>query len=501
MAIISRFAGLVEAWSYAYGVNPGAPAALQVISGSQSAGTYTLVCRPGPDAGHDGVSTGPSTNTPVLVGLGANQETVTPSSVSTDQLGNILITATFANAHSSGDQVRSGTYGLQEAINYCNSVGGGSILISPQWRLGGGTNAIISAAVLPFAGNVDIQDVSTGGPNTAGNVPNSATQISAPTALTTAASTNGMITTATTGGSIPASGTYRLGVTYVDAFGGETLLSVDTASTATIAVGATSTNTITVTSPAAATGAVGYRVYMTAASGASLSEILYPVGNSAITGTAVAGAATPSFQIGTPVTITAIITGTATVPLNNSAFAFGTVSVPSGAPVVSYLPFAALSTIAAAATGTLASINLPTGFLNTLGRTIRFKGMYYVTTNGTAGTVTTQLTLASIFGVTSITPFTAASASIAASVLTINFEFDITMVTTATGATGTLECHGVVDYNIAGTAVGSVTMDSIHAASSTIDLTKQDTLSFSHLNTTVGTTASQLRLLTVEVLQ
>ena len=75
------------------------------------------------------------------------------------------------------------------------------------------------------------------------------------------------------------------------------------------------------------------------------------------------------------------------------------------------------------------------------------------------------------------------------------------MVTAATGATGTLECHGTVAYNIAGTAVGSLAMDSIQAVSSTLDLTKQNTLSIAHLNTTVGTTASQLRLLTVEVLQ
>jgi len=315
-----------------------------------------------------------------------------------------------------------------------------------------------------------------------------------------------MITTATTGGTIP-NATYRLGITYVDANGGETLLSTDTASTATIATTG-STSTITITSPAALTGAVGYRVYMTAASGATLTEILYPVGNSAITGTAVvvpAGSysnALPAFQIGTNVVINAVITGTAKVPAQSNAYAYASaITIPP--PIKSYPPFAALGTIAAAATGTLGEISFPAGFFNTLGRTVRFKGTYYVTTNGTGGTVTTQLILASVYGVTSITPFTAASSSVAASALTINFEFDITMVTAATGATGTLECHGTVAYNVAGGAspVGTIAMDALQAVSSTLDLTKQNTLSVAHLNTTLGTSASQLRLLTVEVLQ
>lgn len=503
MAVISKFAGFVDAWAYAYGVNREGPPPLQVLQGSTVAGTYTLTCRFAPTADPNAVSINPTVNASITVGIGSSEETVTPSSVSSDTLGNVFITATFANSHGAGDSVRSGTFGLQEAINAAAGATGGVVLISPQWRTGGGSQAIINAAVLPTAGNVTIQDNSTGGPQGASDIPGSVTPISAPTALTTATSTNGQITGNTTGGTIGASGAYRLGVTYVDQFGGETTLSVDTASTAVVTVSSGTTNSITVTSPAAATGAVGYRVYMTAASGASLTEILYPVGNSAITGTAASGTVLPAFQIGTPVTITAIITGTAKVPAQNSAYTAATVELPGAAPVTSYPPFTALGTIAAAATGTVGQINLPAGYLNTLGRTLRFKGMYYVTTNGTGGTVTTELILASVFGVTSIIPFTAASSSIAASALTVNFEFDITMVTAAVGATGTLECHGTVAYNVAGgtSPVGTIAMDAIQAVSSTVDLTKQNTVSIAHLNTTLGTSASQLRMLTVEVLQ
>ena len=505
MAIISRFGGFVDAWAYAYGVNPGAPAPLQVLSGSFVAGTYTLTCQNSKATGADSVNITPNVNSSILVGFGSNEETVTPTSVTQDNLGNLYITATFANAHGTGEQVRSGTYGLQEAINASAAAGGGVVLISPQWRAGGGTTTIIDAVGVNLPDTVTIQDNSTGGPGNAGDIPGSVTALAAPTALTTATSTYGQITGNTTGGTIGASGAYRLGVTYVDQFGGETTLSVDTASTAVVTVSSGTTNSITVSSPAAETGAVGYRVYMTAASGASLTEILYPVGNANITGTAISATASPlaAFQIGTPVTITAVITGTAKVPAQNSAYAPATVEVPANSPVVSYPPFTALSTIAASSTGTVGQVNFPAGFFNTLGRTVRFKGMYYVTTNGTGGTVTTELILASIYGVTSITPFTAVSSSIAASALTINFEFDITMVTAATGATGTLECHGTVAYNVSGgtSAVGTLAMDSIQAVSSTLDLTKQNTLSVAHLNTTLGTSASQLRLLTIEVLQ
>lgn len=504
---LTFFAGIYRALSYAYGIVADIPP-LQVDnpSGATSGATQTLTVANGTVELPDGTTISPlSTFAPVTVGTGNNADTVTPSAVSNStpqvyQSSNFTAT-TFAHAHGTGDRVSSATVGLQEALNAAQGAGGGIVIVDVAWYLNGGTAAIIAAATVHDT--VAIWDTSAGGPFVAASLlPTSTTPLAAPTALTTATSANGMITGNTTGGTIGASGAYRLGVTYVDAFGGETTLSVDTASTAVVTVSSGTTNSITVSSPAALTGAVGYRVYMSAASGASLSEILYPQGNAAITGTAASGntGALPSFAIGTPVTINAIITGTAKIPAQATAQVVAPAELPN-APYISYLPFTALGTIAAAATGTVGQVNFPAGALNTLGRTVRLKGMYYVTTNGTAGTVTTELILASVFGVTSITPFTAASASIAASVLTINFEFDITFVTTAVGATGTLECHGTVDYNIAGTAVGSVAMDSIQAASSAIDLTKQNTLTIAHLNTTVGTTASQLRLLTVEVLQ
>src|SRR5580658_1686641 len=106
MGIISRFAGLIDAAAYAYGITPDAPAPFQVISGSTTSGAYTLTCQNAKTSGPNAVNIVPSITTPILVGAGSNQETVTPTSVTFDGFGNILITATFANAHGAGDAVR-----------------------------------------------------------------------------------------------------------------------------------------------------------------------------------------------------------------------------------------------------------------------------------------------------------------------------------------------------------------------------------------------------------
>jgi hypothetical protein len=505
---LSRFSGQFNAFEFAYGVNP-IVAPLVAINGPAATGAGTLTLAYGYFTTADGtvVNYPLNTNAPIIVGL-IQSETVTPSSVSNTTpgiYGSPTVTATFTYLHGNGDEIRSGTVGLQEAINYCANVyGGGTVIVDARWALYGGTTAMLSAAVVPP--NVTISDVRNGIGSSGSNVPSSLTQLAAPTAVSTSAATFGLLTTATTGGAIPATSTYRLGVTYVDAFGGETTLSIDTNALATIATGAGATNVIQLTSPAALAGAVGYRVYMTAAAGGTLTEILYPVGNAAITGTQSTASSTvgpnalPSFQIGTPVTITAIITGTAKVPLAATAYASATIPT-FPAPVTSYPPFAALGTIAAAATGTLGSINFPAAFLNYVGRTLRIRGMAYATTNGTGGTITLEAILSSIVGVTSITPWSAVTSAIAGSVTVVNMLFDIEIVTASTGTTGTLEVHGQMSYNAAGTAVGSVSQDFVIAASSAVNLTLGLNLAIAHLNTTLGTTVSQLRQLTVEVIK
>jgi hypothetical protein len=161
MAIISTFAGRTSALAYAYGVETTAPAGLLVLAGSTGTGAYTLTCQPQKSTNPNKASCTPSTTTPITVGQGSNSETVTPTAVSSDTLGNILITATFSNAHGAGEMVRSGTYGLQEALNAVSGFGGGVVVLDGAWTQLGGTQAIFEAATVP--GKVSVEDLRTGG--------------------------------------------------------------------------------------------------------------------------------------------------------------------------------------------------------------------------------------------------------------------------------------------------------------------------------------------------
>jgi hypothetical protein len=195
--------------------------------------------------------------------------------------------------------------------------------------------------------------------------------------------------------------------------------------------------------------------------------------------------------IGASATITAVLTGTATEPVTGTAYP--RLAGSSG----SWPPFTALGTVASAATGTLGLINIPAGYLNVLGRSLQACGNGYATTNGTGGTITLKATVASISGVTTITPFSVVSPSIAASAIQVPIDFCVTVTTAATGSSGTLEVHGWVDYGVAGTAVGSLAQDTIFAVSSAIDLTKQDQIALTITPTTAGLTAAQLRQLSI----
>lgn len=438
----------------------------------------------------------------------ANSEVVTPSAI-VQTAGSCGVTVAPSNNHYTA-WLRSGTGGLQEAIN---ALGGSSATVYPaevildrNWyaQAANVPNTTPAAIIAAAAGNAGtfLVDFTTA-PNTyyvwdgvkyvasgaqpafQNNRVSSFTAVTAPTALSTAAATNGLITTATTGGTI-SNATYRLAATYVDGSGGETLISTDSASTATIATTGT-TSTISVTSPAAATGAVGWRLYVSAASGAAGSEILY---TPTCTGPSQQTVLKSVCAIGSTATVTAIVTGTATVPAISSAFP-RTTGYSNSFP-----PFAAGGVVATTATGTLGAINLPAGYLNTLGRSLMLCGNAFVTTNSTPGTLTFKTTISSIPGVTTITPISNVSGTTTASAQ-VPINFCVTLTTAATGATGTVEAHGWVDYGLAGTVVSSPTQDINFVVSSTVDLTKQDQIGFTFVPTTTGSTAFQLRQLTV----
>lgn len=487
MANRTRFAGMFNAADYAYGcAGISLPDAL-IVDAAAPAGTTTLTLAFGQTTLSDGTVLFPlSILAPINVGSGANSEQVTPTAVGNPTLPGYdlsTITAVFANAHGRGDPVSSATIGLQEAINDANARGGGVVFVTPVWASLGGTAAMLAAAVLPSNGSVLIQD-NRGLGMQFWQAKATGAAISAPAIATTS-----------TVASLAATGTWAASTThvrftYVTATGGETLAGSDYTFTPTLnkAIGGTG--------PAAATGAVGYRVYI------GTTAWLAPV--IAANGTVIQCGAIAAFQIGTSFSIaTLTATGAALVPVVSSAWATSLQPTFEVLPPFQTIspPTTDVGTISAATATPLADVNLPLGFLNYLGRVVRLTGTAVITTNSATGTLTINLLLYSVYGVTSITPFTVACPSTAMGAAVVNCEFEILMNTTAVGATGTVECHGFVHFSLAGTAVGTLAMDFIHAASSTVDLTKQNTLEISITTATVVPTAGLVRQLVVEVLQ
>lgn len=502
MSIISAFAGWYQARDYAYGGTQGGPA-LQVGIGNAAAGVGTITVITGATETTGGNPQSPiAVGTPITVGIGANAETVTPTAVTQATLGgsapgpgSITISATFANVHGPQEPVTSGTYGLQEAINAANGAGSGTVVVTKGWYDSGGTATILAAAVLPSNGQVRIYDQYLGAWWT--NQGNSFTVLSAPSAATssTVASLTGVTGTWT------AAATYVL-FTYVNANGGETLASATYNFTATVSLA------IGGTGPAAATGAVGYRVYI----GANATTQCYLVTVSAANSQSGAAGVVQcgpiaAFKIGTSFSVATATTSATSLPPLVQSTAFGA-SVPAIAaspnmvqPFQTVLgPFAATSTVTAGTAIEWGHVNLPTGFLNQIGRTIRLKLYGYYTPVSTATLIIT-VALQSVYGTTTTTIFTVTTPA-SSGTSAANIVGEIIIRTATTGSAGTIECHGTLTYGGAtGTAGLMVSAgDSVQAVSSAANLTTQDILVVSINSGAANLTTSQLRMMIVEVL-
>lgn len=179
------------------------------------------------------------------------------------------ITGSFSFAHAASQnpyQVRSGSFGLQEAINDAALAGGtatsatvgGAVTVGPNW---GGTDAILYAAV-PFS-NITIIDKRRGVPQY-WNLASNTTVLAVPTALTPQAacdSTHQFCSDSTVAGSASWGGTVHGCVTYVDIMGNESVCSTDASFTSV------ASKAIDVASPAASAGAVGWRLYLSTSGG------------------------------------------------------------------------------------------------------------------------------------------------------------------------------------------------------------------------------------------
>lgn len=145
---ITRFAGIYNALDYAYGVPGSSPAGLKVSVGNAVTGIQSVTLDFGYTTLSDGTRIFPlSTNAAVMVGT----EIVTPvstSCLSPTVYSTCQITANFTRVHGPGDNVASGTYGLQEAINTAHILGG-AVVIDGKWVVAGGTQGMIDSATIP----------------------------------------------------------------------------------------------------------------------------------------------------------------------------------------------------------------------------------------------------------------------------------------------------------------------------------------------------------------
>jgi hypothetical protein len=244
-------------------------ATIQVAGATGGIGGFTL-----PDGTVFDPSIISATLSPIIVDYGqTNQETVTPTamSVGTCSPGNLgiggtvvclSITASFSNTHGQNAVVIDGAFGAQTAANMAQRYGGGTVVIDAAWAQLGGTNATLTA-MIPYQ-LVSILDNRFGLSQPWVTSQTISTILAAPTTLTSTTVGFGINGANTTGGTYTGTSTYHYCIAYVDIMGNEGPCSADF-SAATAGTG--TTNQIGVKAPAASTGAVGYTVYISLAAG------------------------------------------------------------------------------------------------------------------------------------------------------------------------------------------------------------------------------------------
>lgn len=505
----TSFNGVRNAFDYAYGVQP-AVGPLRVDVGNTATGAASVTLAFGQITLADGTLVMPlSVNAPVTIGIGVNAETVTPSAVScgTPQIySTCSFTATFANLHGTGDIVSSGTFGLDEAINAARGKGG-AVALTGEWNFLGGTNATIAAA--PTYSNVYVQD-NRGLVGINYSVqPSTLTLLAGPAVLTSSTVASGTAT-----GTWTAADTFFC-VTYVDELGGEGPCSptYDVTLTASVAVN------FTATAAPASTGAVGWRAY----AGASYAlAYLLPITSanctlttleSVINACAIGQAAVfPTANTTTtqlkPAPATPLAAANNIVPQGHTTFAYQPTGQNPAAFQSNFGPFPAVSGGSTAGqVVVLGTTQLPTGYLNTIGRTLRLSGKAIV---ATAATTTTPSILVKLgwpggdtagVGVAVCTMTTTSAMTVAG---TYNYPFSCTLTTNASGVTsvGTIQPDGWMDFAIqGGTTAAVASVDTGTAAIGSLGLQLQDTVYVYFTGATSTTSSLQLMDLHVETLQ
>ena len=502
----TAFGGRRIAIDYDFGgVGPNVPQSLSITGGPYASGVQTITIAFGYVTAGDGTSFCPlATNALINVGAGSSIETVTPSAVSCSGAYNsTTITANFSNVHGQGEIVTSATYGLQEAIDIQASAGGGLVDLSPGWTSAGGTNATIALAV-PVS-SVTLEDLRGPYFKYYTTQPTTLTSLAVPATLT---SSTVVFAAAPVG--TWANSAYYFCVTYVDILGGESPCSLTYTQTPTLDYSAT------ITSPPASAGAVGWRFYAGITSVAL--AYLAPITSANCTLTTLE-TVVPACAIGSngvflaPPLTTGLLSPSAIVQVTNvnnpvmqghTTFAYQPSAVPSPGFQTEFGPFGTALTATASDKTQLGAVNLPAGYLNSIGRTLRIKGKIKggVTTTGYLNIVAGLMWAGGGTAGAPVTACTIVDSAATFTTGTVAIPFECTLDTNAVGATavGSATASG---WAIAGAAavLGVAWTDNSTAAVGSLGLFAQDTLMIYVIPTTEDVTTAQLIQLTLETLQ
>jgi hypothetical protein len=452
-------------------------------------------------------------------------ETVAFNSVSCTTGGGVssVCTLSLANSNTHSSYIlRSGTCGLREALNDLGA-NGGEVIIDQRFYDDGCTAATITGLTVgsssPAIGTAGLQDnqyihdISNGQDTWYNLQPSTLTTISAPTtsANLTCATTAGLVCqSATTGGTWPNSAEY-VGEVYVDYLGGWSASST----TATLTPGASGTGVLQFNSPAATAGAAGWLPF----GGLTYNSASYmlPVTSSVCT-LSTQFTAYPVCAIGATATVTTPVTTTSLNPQyggiaaaynpnpqSHTTFAYRPSQRPGYQFQLNYGPFTACPALTAGQLCVVGTIQLPTGFLTTLGigGTVRFS-FDVSNTLTTPGTVTgVDVEIGNITNFSTGTPKVVCTLLDPTSTGTANVKYheECDWTVNALTSTGSIMPGGFLVESVAGSGGGVVSAIAEQGAGTavTADVLDQDSVYFVYLQTSGASTTTPPQLLDLKV--
>jgi hypothetical protein len=313
--------------------------------------------------------------------VSANSETIALTATPTCSAGTISLSLANLNAHTSY-HLRSGTCGLQEAINDLGTAGG-TVLIDQKFYDDGCTAATITGLTTAFQrNNIWIQDFSNGQNTWYSLQPATLSALAVPTTSNnlTCTSVAGLVCqSATVGGTWPNSAEVA-GDIYVDFLGGWSVASV----THTLTPSATGTNVLQFNSPAASTGAAGWLPWGGLTYNSASFVLPVTAANCTLstqfTGYPICAIGSNATMLG-PVVTTALIPQAGGIanaanpnPQSHTTFAYRPSQRPGYGFQLNYGPFTACPALTAGQSCVVGTVQLPTGFLQGLGigGTVRF---------------------------------------------------------------------------------------------------------------------------------